>query len=118
MKGLRFWCARVGGDFVMKKTQRWFTVVRELQEVAAVVPTQAVTVWWWLQDCEEDADVAQNWFSHECYVFRRLSDGGCIGMKERKRRENGSWCEKMWVVAQALPEFWWPCSGKLQRRLE
>jgi len=26
-------------------------------------------------------------------------------MKERKRRENGSWCEKMGVVAQALLEF-------------
>jgi len=26
-------------------------------------------------------------------------------MKERKRRANGSWCEKMGVVAQALLEF-------------
>ena len=26
-------------------------------------------------------------------------------MKKRKMRENGSWCEKMCVVAQALPEF-------------
>jgi len=35
MEGLRFWCVRVGGDFVMKKTPRWFTVVRELQVRAA-----------------------------------------------------------------------------------
>ena len=38
-------------------------------------------------------------------VSWQWSDGGGFGMKERKRRENGSWCEKMGVVAQALPEF-------------
>jgi len=31
MEGLRFWRACAGGGFVMKKTQWWFTVVRELQ---------------------------------------------------------------------------------------
>ena len=31
MEGLRFWRARAGGGFVMKKTQWWFTMVWESQ---------------------------------------------------------------------------------------
>jgi len=37
MEGLRFWCARAGGEFVRKKTQRWFMVAQVLSMVLVAV---------------------------------------------------------------------------------